>query len=119
MELPDKLTRIYGRTNNENDEVYYSFTSVRGQKIMIHNMPTRAQGPDWNVEYKIDKEWIQVPVKHSYISPELLPNQKIIMRISRSPGMSIHAGDSYLVEFGSAPFINRKKHKLQVITNGF
>lgn len=60
-ELPDKLTRVFGRTDNENDKVHYSFTSIRGQRVMIYNLPTRAQGPDWNVEYKIDKDWIQVP----------------------------------------------------------
>lgn len=53
MELPDKLTRVFGRTNNENEKVHYSFTSARGQRVMIYNLPTRAEGPDWNVEYKI------------------------------------------------------------------
>jgi hypothetical protein len=108
-ELPDKLTRVHGRTNNEEDKAYYSFTSTRGQRVMIYNIPSRAQGPDWNVEYKIDEDWIQVPEKHSFISSELPPNQKVLMRISRSPGMTVHKGDSYSVEFGSAPYINRQR----------
>lgn len=109
MELPDKLTRVFGRTNNENEKVHYSFTAARGQRVMIYNLPTRAEGPDWNVEYKIDKDWIQVPAKHSFISSELPPNQKVLMRISRSPGMTMETGDSYVVEFGSAPYIDRKR----------
>lgn len=112
IELSDKLTRVFGRTNDENNYVYYSFTSVRGQKVMIYNMQTRAQGPDWSVEYKIDNEWIMVPTKHSFISSELSPNQKILMRISRSPGMPVLAGDSFMVEFGSAPFVSRKRTKI-------
>jgi hypothetical protein len=36
-ELPDKLTRVHGRTNNEEDKAYYSFTSTRGQRVMIYN----------------------------------------------------------------------------------
>lgn len=111
-ELPDKLTRVYGRTNSANDKIYYSFTSLRGQRVMIYNLPTRAQGPDWNVEYKIDKEWIQVPVKHSFISSDLQPNQKILMRISSSPGMIVDAGDTFVVEFGSAPYISRTRTEL-------
>lgn len=107
IELADKLTRIFGFPDNLHDVKYYSFTSIRGQKVMIYNRRSRSQGPDWNVEYKIDKEWVQVPPDHSFISADLSPNQKVLMRVSISPGMDFKAGDNFVVEFGSAPQIDR------------
>jgi len=112
IELPDKLTRVIGIPDNENDVKYYSFTSIRGQKVMIHNGRSRARGPDWTVEYKIEKEWVQVPPDHSFVSADLSPNQKVLMRVSSSPGMDFIAGDYFAIEFGSAPFINQKRTEI-------
>ena len=109
IELPDRINRIFAQPNDANDKVYYSFTSTRGQKVMIYNMRTMAEGPDWNVEYKIDGEWIQVPPDHSFISSELVPNQKVFMRVSRSAGKRVVTGDRSAIEFGSAPYVDSEK----------
>ena len=111
-ELPDKITRVFGRTDNTTDKKYYSFTAVRGQKVMIYNMPTKSQGPDWDVEYKIDGEWIHIPAGHSFISSYLTPNQKVLMRVSRSAGRPVVPDDYYAIEFGSAPYVNHGRTEL-------
>jgi hypothetical protein len=112
VELSDRITRVIDTLDDGISMRQYSFTSIRGQKVMIFNMKTKAQGPEWNVEYKINEEWVQVPTGRSFISSDLAPDQKVLMRVSRSVGMPVVAGDYYVIEFGSAPYIQRKRTQI-------
>ncbi|MFJ3484149.1 hypothetical protein ACIPL1_12320 [Pseudomonas sp. NPDC090202] len=109
VELPDKLNTVIGTLDSDDDVKYYSFTALRGQKVMIHDAQRGTKGSQWKIEYKIDGDWKPVPTFDSYISAKLQPQQPILMRISRAGGIVLPPGQRFHVEFGSAPFTSHTR----------
>ncbi|MEB0042006.1 MULTISPECIES: hypothetical protein [unclassified Pseudomonas] len=54
--LPDKLNTMTGTLDNDLDVKYYTFTAVRGQKVMIHELGRTSANSPWKIEYKTDKD---------------------------------------------------------------
>ncbi|NBB12464.1 hypothetical protein [Pseudomonas sp. SLFW] len=102
--LPDKLNTVIGTLDNDSDVKYYSFTALRGQKFMVHDVQRGPNGSQWKIEYKIDEDWKPVPTFDSYISAPLQPEQEILVRVAKASGIALPPGRKFHIEFGSAPF---------------
>lgn len=104
IEMADKLNTIIGTLDNDDDVKYYSFTAIRGQRVMIHDAQRGPRGSQWKIEYKIDSDWKPAPTFDSFISAKLLPQQQVLMRVSRANGVPVPPERRFHIEFGSAPF---------------
>ncbi|WP_397449314.1 hypothetical protein [Pseudomonas sp. NA-150] len=107
MELPDKLNTITDSLENDQDVKYYSFTAVRGQKVMIHEIRLPNELSPWKIEHKVDQDWYLMPSIGSHITSTLVPQQKVQVRVSRNPAVLRQPGQSYKIEFGSAPRLTK------------
>jgi hypothetical protein len=109
IDLPDELNKIRGSLEIGEVAKYYSFTAIRGQKVMIREIRYNDQPSPWKIEYKIGQEWRTLPSQESYITEDLPPQQKVQMRISNDPGKRVPLGTAYELEFGSAPHLRDNK----------
>lgn len=104
IDLPDKINRLYDKLKNANEVKYYSFTALRGQKVMINDVLQGAEGFYWNIEYNIAGHWQSVPKYGSVITPLLTPGQKVLLRVSHLVGEPFHPEKYFHIDFGSAPY---------------
>jgi hypothetical protein len=104
IDLPDKINRLYDKLKNANEVKYYSFTALRGQKVMINDVLRGTEGTYWNVEYNIAGHWQPAPKYDSVITPLLTPGQKVQLRVSHLVGEPFHPDKYFHIDFGSAPY---------------
>ncbi|SDV07517.1 hypothetical protein [Pseudomonas vancouverensis] len=100
--LPDKLNTLVEGLADETEVKHYSFTSVRGQDVLIHahvknNRPL-------TVEYNHEGNWSVIPWGEALKLTGLAPDQEVQVRISKKPSNAFVAGDTYILELGSAPY---------------
>lgn len=107
--LPDGLNTIIDTLENPQDVKHYSFTAVRGQKVMVHHIPQTPGKSPWKIEYNIDQHWRVIPHNSSYISAPLTPQQQVQIKVSREPTRVLQPGEHYEIEFGSAPYLTKSK----------
>jgi len=113
-ELPDKINRIFDKLETASDVKYYSFTALRGQKVMINDVPLGTEKPYWNIEYNLTGNWQPVPKSESLITPSLTVGQKVQIRISHPTGEPIQLERYFHIDFGSAPYA----HTIRIETEG-
>jgi hypothetical protein len=107
--LADGLNKIIDTLENPADVKHYTFTAVRGQKVMVREIPRSPEQSPWRIEYKNDQQWIAIHPSTSYISPALTPGQQVLVRVSKDPKHAIPAGEKYQIEIGSAPYLRNTK----------
>lgn len=54
--LADGLNKIIDTLENPEDVKQYSFTAVRGQRVMIREIRIIPEKSPWKIEYKIDQD---------------------------------------------------------------
>jgi hypothetical protein len=101
--LPDGLNTIIDTLENPQDVKHYSFTAVRGQKVMVYEVRQSPEKSPWKIEYKIDQIWNAIPHKPPYVTPTLTPQQQVHIKVSRDLTKALQSGEHYEIEFGSAP----------------
>jgi hypothetical protein len=113
-ELPDKINRIFDKLETASDIKYYSFTALRGQKVMINHVQQGAELSYWKVEYSIGEKWQPAPTFDSLITSSLTVGQKVKIRISHPKGLSFQRNNFFHIDFGSAPYA----HDVRIETRG-
>lgn len=103
--LPDELNKIIGRMEAGPETHYYSFTAIRGQKVMIREIRYDGRQSPWKIEYKIDQEWKTVTPNKSQVTEALVPRQQVLVRISNDPNHAGPQAKAYQLELGSAPYL--------------
>jgi hypothetical protein len=103
-ELPDKINNLIDKLANKSDVKYYSFTALRGQKLMINDVQRGPQRPYWNIEYNLTGEWQSLPTYDAFITPSLSEGQKVLIRISHPKNVPLQTDNYFNVDFGSAPY---------------
>lgn len=111
-DLPDKINRVFDKLEGAGDVKYYSFTALRGQKVMINNVLQEADGPYFKIEYNITGNW--QPVPKPLITPPLTVGQKVQLRVSHPAGMPVQPDKYFHIDFGSAPYA----HNVRIETEG-
>ncbi|MFJ4145191.1 hypothetical protein [Pseudomonas sp. NPDC089734] len=101
VELPDKLNTIIDSLTHDSDVKYYSFTAIRGQRVLINQIDP-ANAP-WLIEYKDGDIWKTKYGDEAYTTPNLDVGKQIQLRVSRKPQHSIPENSRYEILFGSAP----------------
>lgn len=104
VDLPDKINRLKEKLKNANEVKYYSFTALRGQKVMINDLLQGTEGTYWKIEYNIAGYWQSVPSYDSVITPLLPLGQKVQLRVSHLVGEPFHPDKYFDIDFGSAPY---------------
>jgi hypothetical protein len=105
IDLPDELNKIRGSLEIGESVKYYSFTAIRGQKVMIREIRYNDQQSPWKIEYKVDQHWTIVTPGKSEITDTLIPNQQVQVRISNDPGKPVPPGTPYELQISSAPYL--------------
>jgi hypothetical protein len=105
IDLPDELNKIRGSLEIGESVKYYSFTAIRGQKVMIREIRYNDQQSPWKIEYKVDQHWTIVTPGKSEITDTLIPNQQVQVRISNDPGKPVPPGTPYGLQISSAPYL--------------
>jgi len=100
--LPDKLNTLEDRLTDEADVKHYSFVALRGQDVWIH--AGGSKGATLTLEYQSDGNWAAIPWGTPFTVSGLQLNQEVQVRISKTPSVPFVAGDTYTLEFGSAPY---------------
>ncbi len=103
-ELPDRVNSLYDKPATASDVKYYSFTALRGQKLMINDVLRGPEGSYWNIEYNITGNWQPVPKFEPLTTDSLTAGQKVQLRISHPEGAPIHPDKHFHIDFGSAPY---------------
>lgn len=109
IQLPDTLNIITGQLDSEDAIKSYSFTAVRGQRVMIHPLDNPTGDSPWTIEYKLGDDWTVVRSNESVVTADLEPGQKVELRVSRNTQHPITASNEFQLEFGSAPFVERQQ----------
>jgi hypothetical protein len=107
--LADGLNKIVDTLENPEDVKYYSFSAIRGQKVMIREVHLPPEKSPWKIEYKIDQDWIKIHSSASYISPALTPQQQVLVRVSKDLSGATQPVKHYVIEIGSAPYLRNTK----------
>jgi hypothetical protein len=113
-DLPDKINSIFDKLESANDIKYYSFTALRGQKVMINHIQQAAENSYWKIEYNIGAKWQLAPTFDSIITPTLTVGQKVKLRISHPRDLPFQPNNFFHIDFGSAPYA----HDLRIETRG-
>ncbi|HEX8541375.1 MAG TPA: hypothetical protein VF671_06705 [Pseudomonas sp.] len=113
-DLPDKINSVFDKLENAGDVKYYSFTALRGQKVMIYDVPRGTEEPYWDIDYNITGSWQPVPNFEPLITPSLTAGQKVQIRISHPAGVPVQSDKYFHVDFGSAPYA----HNIRIETEG-
>jgi len=114
IDLPDKINSLIDKPATASDMKHYSFTALRGQKVMIHDVLRGTEAPYWNIEYNVTGNWQPVPKHESLITPLLTVGQKVQIRVSHPVGGPIHPDRKFHIDFGSAPYA----HNIRIETEG-
>lgn len=111
-DLPDKINRVFDKLENAGDVKYYSFTALRGQKVMINDVLQEADGSYFKIEYNVTGNW--QPVPKPFITPPLTIGQKVQLRVSHPAGVPYQSDKYFHIDFGSAPYA----HNVRIETEG-
>lgn len=114
IDLPDKINNVFGKLESAGDVKYYSFTAVRGQKVMINNVLQGVEGSYWKIEYNVTGNWQSLSRSESFISTSLTIGQKVQLRISHPAGAPFQSDRYFNIDFGSAPYA----HNIRIETEG-
>ncbi|MBX8497746.1 hypothetical protein [Pseudomonas cichorii] len=101
IELPDKLNTIIDSLANDADVKYYSFTAIRGQRVLINQI--NPENSPWLIEYKESDTWKTKHGDEAFATPNMNPGQQVQIRVSKKPQRIIPKDASYEILFGSAP----------------
>jgi hypothetical protein len=113
-ELPDKINRVFDKLENADEVKYYSFTALRGQKVMINDVLRGAEGSYWKIEYNITGNWQTVSKFAPLITASLTAGQKVQLRITHPAGVRVQSDKHFHIDFGSAPYA----HNVRIETEG-
>ncbi|MFK7701158.1 hypothetical protein [Pseudomonas caspiana] len=113
-DLPDKINSIVDKLESAGDVKYYSFTALRGQKVMINDVLRGVEGSFWKIEYNIAGDWQPLPTSEPLITPPLNIGQKVQLRISYPAGVRFQPDKYFNIDFGSAPYA----HNIRIETEG-
>lgn len=113
-DLPDKINSVFDKLENAGDVKYYSFTALRGQKVMINDVLRGAEGSYWKIEYNITGNWQPAPTFEPLITPSLTAGQKVQIRISHPVGVPVQSNKYFQIDVGSAPYA----HTIRIETEG-
>ncbi|MCD5970359.1 hypothetical protein [Pseudomonas quasicaspiana] len=113
-DLPDKINRVFDKLEGAGDVKYYSFTALRGQKVMINEVLQGAEVSYWKIEYNLAGNWQTVPKYESLITASLTVGQKVQIRVAHPTGVPIQPGKYFHIDFGSAPYA----HNVRIETEG-
>jgi hypothetical protein len=101
--LSDRLHHITQNLESSSAVHRYSFTSARGQNVLLATSNRESLNRTWKLEYRKDgAEWIVRQFGSPELFSSLQPGTKIEIRISPAQGTPFQPLD-YHVIFGSAP----------------
>ena len=114
IDLPDKINSVVDRLESASDVKYYSFTALRGQKVMVNDVLQDADKSYFKIEYNITGTWQPVPKYESLITPLLTVGKMVQIRVSHPDGAPFHPDKHFHIDFGSAPYA----HNIRIETEG-
>lgn len=82
---------------------YYSFTSVRGQDVLVSNAPGWSGEPFWELEYFDGAKWLQKPESEDKFS-SLMPGTEVLIRVVHRADVPF-SGQPYHLAIGSYPVL--------------
>ena len=101
--LSDQTHLLDGMLKSKTAVHYYSFTSVRGQDVIVSNAPGTSDTPFWDLEYFDGAKWLKKPEAEDRFS-SLLPGTEVLVRV-------VHRADTpfslrrYRLAIGSYPVL--------------
>lgn len=108
--LPDRLNHIIRRLEGMSAVHLYSFTSIRGQNVLVATPLAQGLNSVWKVEYRQDGgEWRLKANQGAEVFTSLQPGAKLDIRVSRVADNDLDNTDYHIV-FGSAPRMNYDLH---------
>ncbi|WP_122666102.1 hypothetical protein [Pseudomonas viridiflava] len=113
-ELQDKINSVVGKLESASDVKYYSFTALRGQKVMINDVLKGTNRSHSNIEYNSAGSWQTLPTLDPIITAPLTIGDKVQLRISHPAGVPFQADQYFHIDFGSAPYA----HNIRIETEG-
>lgn len=117
-DLPDKINSILDTLESASDVKHYSFTALRGQKVMINDLLRGVKGLYWKIEYNTTGTWQPVPPFETLITPSLTAGQKVQLRVSHPVGMPFQSNKYFHIDFGSAPYAHNVRIETEEKNNG-
>lgn len=82
---------------------YYSFTSVRGQDVLVSNTPGLSGAPFWELEYFDGANWLKKPDSEDKFS-SLMPGTEVLIRVIHRADVPL-SGQPYHLAIGSYPVL--------------
>ncbi|MEX6664414.1 hypothetical protein [Pseudomonas sp. W2-17] len=117
IESPSKVSGVVALTDalhvkkevlvSPDDVHYYSFTSVRGQKVVVARSHDFSDDVFWDIEVLDDGKWQLLPEKTMVFSG-LEPGSQIQIRVSYKKG-AVFVPQPYGIVFGSYPVLKEFK----------
>jgi hypothetical protein len=110
-DLADKLNHLESSLASTTDVHYYSFTALRGQKVIVAWKEGVAVPPNVQFEYFDKGGWNIKQLGGRYVFSEIKPGQALKIRLSQKQGLPFAQGQKYDIFFGSYPVL--KKYALK------
>lgn len=108
--LPDRLNHIIRRLEGMSAVHLYSFTSIRGQNVLLATPLTQGFNDVWKVEYRQGGgEWTAKIHRAPKLLTSLQPGTQVDVRVSAVEGATADQIDYSLV-LGSSPRMNYDLH---------
>jgi hypothetical protein len=108
--LADRIHQISRSLEGMSAVHLYSFTSIRGQNVLLAIPSAQGFNSVWKVEHRQDGgEWRLKTNQGAEIFTSLHPGARLDVRVSRVAGNDLENTDYHLV-FGSAPRMNYDLH---------
>jgi hypothetical protein len=82
---------------------YYSFTSVRGQDVIVTGVPETSGASFWTLEYFDGVRWLEKPESEEKFS-SLMPGTEVLVRVSHRHDVSF-SERPYHLAVGSYPVL--------------
>nr|GEZ52330.1 hypothetical protein [Tanacetum cinerariifolium] len=86
---------------------YYSFTSVRGQDVIVTGVPETSGASFWILEYFDGVRWLEKPESEEKFS-SLMPGTEVLVKVSHRQDVSF-SGRPYHLAIGSYPVLKEFK----------
>ena len=86
---------------------YYSFTSVRGQDVIVTGVPETSSASFWVLEYFDGVRWLEKPESEEKFS-SLMPGTEVLVKVSHRQDVSF-SGRPYHLAIGSYPVLKEFK----------
>ncbi|GAB7531677.1 hypothetical protein PS3A_40910 [Pseudomonas sp. 3A(2025)] len=111
--LEDRIHQISNALESVTAVHHYSFTSVRGQNVLLAIPDVRSYGKQWRLEYRIDGgEWKAKRWNGPEKMERLAPGATVEVRVMAAEGVQFEKAEYGLV-FGSYPHMNYDFHHQQ------